>query len=65
MMRQWNREKREPYKEAEILWRCLSCGGLYCRPEETGATCPVCVVEQAAVLMAKDTAREKEDQSQS
>lgn len=37
-----NRERREPYKEVETLWRCLSCGKLYSRPDDKGATCPKC-----------------------
>jgi rubrerythrin len=29
-------------KKAEVLWRCLSCGKLYARPDNKGATCPKC-----------------------
>lgn len=57
--------KKWAVKEAEILWRCLSCGRLYTRPKETGATCPSCEKEQAArVPMARDTTPEIEHQDQ-
>ena len=65
MLRKWNRERREKWKDAETLWRCLSCGGLYGRLEETGATCPSCEKEQAArVPMARDTIPEVEHPDQ-
>ena len=64
-MRTWNRERRYPYKEAEELNRCLSCGKLYPMIKETGATCPSCEEEQAAKIpMARDTVPEIEHQDQ-
>ena len=60
-MRAFNRQRRWAVKDREVLWRCLSCGKLYTRPEETGATCPSCEKEQAArVPMARDTIPETE-----
>ena len=60
-MRAFNRERRWAVKDAETLWRCLSCGGLYGRPlNGTGATCPSCEEGQAAIPMARDTIPEIE-----